>query len=138
MEPDRKIYVTHRDLDRLTALLDSNVDRRDPTARAALEDELGRAIAVESEDIPADVVTMHSRVRFEDLDTGEGLEMTLVYPGSADVEHGRISVLAPVGSALLGLTVGESIRWPLPGGKTRHLRVVAVAYQPEAAGDEDL
>lgn len=138
MESDRKIYVTHRDLDRLTALLDSTVGRRDPAARAALEDELGRAIAVESDEIPPDVVTMHSRVRFEDLDTGEDLEMTLVYPGSADVEQGRISVLAPVGSALLGLTVGQSIRWPLPSGKTRHLRVVGITYQPEAAGDDDV
>jgi regulator of nucleoside diphosphate kinase len=80
---------------------------------------------------------MNSRVQFEDLDTGERLEMTVVYPGSADVERGRISVLAPVGSALLGLAVGESIRWPLPGGKSRHLRVVGVTYQPEAAGRDE-
>jgi regulator of nucleoside diphosphate kinase len=60
-----------------------------------------------------------------------------VYPHDADVDQGKVSVLAPVGSALLGLSVGQSIRWPLPGGKTRHLGVVTVSYQPEAAGDLD-
>ncbi len=64
--------------------------------------------------------------------------MTLVYPKDADVDQGKVSVLAPVGSALLGLSVGQSIRWPLPGGTIRHLRVVSVTYQPEAAGDLDL
>jgi regulator of nucleoside diphosphate kinase len=137
MDATRKIYVTHRDMERLTEILESAAGRRDPAARAALEDELARATVVESAQIPADVVTMNSRVQFEDLDTGERLEMTVVYPGSADVERGRISVLAPVGSALLGLAVGESIRWPLPGGKSRHLRVVGVTYQPEAAGRDE-
>jgi regulator of nucleoside diphosphate kinase len=80
---------------------------------------------------------MNSRVRFEDLDSGEQLEVTLVYPRDADVDQSKVSVLAPVGSALLGLSVGQSISWPLPGGKSRHLRVVGVTYQPEAAGDMD-
>jgi hypothetical protein len=78
---------------------------------------------------------MNSRVRFEDLETREQLEVTLVYPRDADVDDRRTSVLAPVGGALLGLAVGESITWPLPGGKDRHLRVIGVTYQPEAAGD---
>ena len=91
----------------------------------------GHAVVVEPTKIPPDVVTMNSRVRFEDLDTG-------VYPKDADVNEGRVSVLAPVGSALLGLSVGQSIQWPLPGEKNRHLRVVSVTYQPEAAGDLDL
>jgi regulator of nucleoside diphosphate kinase len=104
----------------------------------ALEEELGHAVVVDSTTVPSDVVTMNSRVWFEDLDTGEQLEITLVYPSDADVDQGKVSVLAPVGSALLGLSVGQSIEWPLPGGKSRQLRVVSVNYQPEAAGDLDL
>ncbi len=138
MESKRTIFVTHRDHELLTRLLGSGNPSRDRAARAALEEELGRAVVVESAEIPPDVVTMNSRVRFEDVDSGERLEMTLVYPGNASVDQGRISVLAPVGSALLGLSVGQSIRWPLPGGRTRHLRVVGVTYQPEAAADEHL
>ena len=138
MGASRTIFVTHRDLERLTRLLESDPSRRDTGAREALEQELGRAVVVESAQVPADVVTMNSRVRFEDLDTGEQLEMTLVYPGNAEVDQSKISVLAPVGSALLGLSVGQSIRWPVPGGKNRNLRVVGVTYQPEAAGDDDL
>ena len=138
MSLDRSIYVTQRDLERLQRLLETHGSRRDAEACTALEDELGHAVVVEPTKITPDVVTMNSRVRFEDLDTGEQLEMTLVYPKDADVNEGRVSVLAPVGSALLGLSVGQSIQWPLPGEKNRHLRVVSVTYQPEAAGDLDL
>jgi regulator of nucleoside diphosphate kinase len=78
---------------------------------------------------------MNSRVRFVDEESNRESEVTLVFPGQADVESDRISVLAPVGSALLGLSVGDSIHWPLPNARTRQLRVIAVTYQPEAAGD---
>jgi regulator of nucleoside diphosphate kinase len=78
---------------------------------------------------------MNSRVRFVDEGSGVESEITLVFPGQADVESNRISVLAPVGSALLGLSVGDTIDWPLPTGRSRRLRVVAITYQPEAAGD---
>jgi regulator of nucleoside diphosphate kinase len=138
MGSGRTIFVTHRDLERLTRLFETHGSRRDAAARTALEEELDHAAVVESTQIPPDVVTMNSRVRFEDLDTHERLEMTLVYPKDADVDQGKVSVLAPVGSALLGLSVGQSIRWPLPGGTSRHLRVIGVSYQPEAAGDLDL
>src|SRR6185295_12316587 len=99
MESNRTIFVTHRDHELLTRLLESADPSRDRAARAALEEELGRAVVVESAEIPPDVVTMNSRVRFEDVDSGERLEMTLVYPGSASVDQGKISVLAAVGSA---------------------------------------
>jgi regulator of nucleoside diphosphate kinase len=138
MSLGRSIYVTQRDLERLQRLLETHGSRRDAEACTALEDELGHAVVVDPTKIPPDVVTMNSRVRFEDLDTGEQLEMTLVYPKDADVNEGRVSVLAPVGSALLGLSVGQSIQWPLPDDKKRRLRVVSVTYQPEAAGDLDL
>jgi regulator of nucleoside diphosphate kinase len=100
-----------------------------------LREEIERAEIVEPEDVPRDVVTMNSVVRFVDEESNRESEVTLVFPGQADVESDRISVLAPVGSALLGLAVGDSIHWPLPNARTRRLRVVAVTYQPEAAGD---
>ena len=138
MSSERKIFVTRQDFDRLTRLLEIYGSGREADAYAVLEEELGRAQVVEAAEIPPDVVTMNSRVRFQDTDTREELEVTLVYPKRADVEKGRISVLAPVGSALLGLSVGQAIEWPVPAGKLRHLRVVAVTYQPETAGDSEL
>jgi regulator of nucleoside diphosphate kinase len=136
MDHDRMIFVTDDDFERLTRLLEQRQgSARDGELRAALDEELGRARIVAATAIPPDVVTMNSDVRFEDVETGERFEARLVYPEQADVDRGQISVLAPVGSALLGLSVGQSIRWPLPRGGTRHLRVVAVTYQPEAAGD---
>jgi regulator of nucleoside diphosphate kinase len=131
---ERRIVVTDVDLERLerlTALL----RRRDGSACAALEEELSRADVVEPRDVSPDVVTMNSRARFVDADLGEEVEITLVYPHDADAAQGRVSVLAPVGAALLGLAVGQSIEWPLPLGGTRRMRVSAVVYQPEAAGD---
>jgi regulator of nucleoside diphosphate kinase len=136
MDDDRTIFVTHVDLERLTSLLERRQrSPRDAEPCAALEEELGRAEVVDPSAIPPDVVTMNSDVRFEDVETGERFEARLVYPEQADIDRDRVSVLAPVGSALLGLSVGQSIRWPLPKGGARHLRVVAVTYQPEAAGE---
>ena len=139
MDDDRVVFVTSTDLERLTRLLEQQKGSpRDAEMHAALEEELGRAQVVDSTAIPPDVVTMNSDVQFEDVETGERLDARLVYPPQADVDRGRVSVLAPVGSALLGLSVGQSIKWPLPRGGTRHLRVVAVTYQPEAAGSTSL
>ena len=128
------LIVSSRDLARLEALLDSPVLSRHPAA-LALMDELNRAEILPPEQIPADVVTMHSRVECEDFASGEDHVLTLVYPNEADVERGRVSVLAPVGSALLGLSVGQTIDWQAPGGRSLKLRVKSVRYQPEAAGD---
>jgi regulator of nucleoside diphosphate kinase len=77
---------------------------------------------------------MNSRVIFENETTGEQREVTLVYPQSTDIDAGKISVLVPIGTALLGLRTGESIDWNLPDGKKQRYRIVAVPYQPEAAG----
>ena len=128
------LIVSSRDLARLEALLDSPVLSRHPAA-IALMDELNRAEILPPEQIPADVVTMHSRVECEDVASGEDHVLTLVYPNEADFERGRVSVLAPVGSALLGLSVGQTIDWQAPGGRSLKLRVKSVRYQPEAAGD---
>lgn len=129
------IYVTEKDLERLEAVMTGMATN--PTA-ALLENELARARVVPSEEVPADVVTMNSRVRYVDVRSGEEREVTLVYPNAANFEMGRVSVLAPVGAALLGLAVGDEIDWPMPAGDERRLRVVAVPFQPEAAGRFDL
>ncbi len=128
------ITVSSRDLARLEAMLDSPALSRHPAA-IALGNELARATIVPPERIPEGVVTMNSRVECEDERNGEHHSLTLVYPQDADVERGRVSVLAPVGSALLGLSVGQSIDWQAPGGRELRLRVSAIHYQPEAAGD---
>jgi regulator of nucleoside diphosphate kinase len=96
--------------------------------------ELDRALIVAPEHIPTTVATMNSRVRFIIESTKKIFELTLSYPEEAG-KPGRISVLAPVGSALLGLAVGQQIKWPLPEGKTMQLRVLDVSYQPERSGE---
>ena len=128
------IIVSTRDMARLEALLDSPALSRHPAA-VALSQELERAQVLPPEEIPAGIVTMHSRVDCEDELHNEKHSLTLVYPHEADFDKGRVSVLAPVGSALLGLSVGQTIDWTAPGGRQLRLRVTAVHYQPEAAGD---
>ena len=128
----RRIYVTEQDMERLEDLLETS--KKSEYARS-LEAELVNAVVVPSEEMPPDVVTMNSCVCFEDLTTGNRETITLVYPGQANMASGRVSVLAPVGSALIGLSVGQTIEWPMPNGRQRRLRIVEVLYQPEAAGD---
>lgn len=135
MSTERTIYVTERDMTRLERLL-VVTDRAKNVVD--LEEELGRAVVVPSEKIPPSVVTMNSKVRFRDEVTGEESEVTLVYPHEANADEGKVSVLAPVGAALLGLSVGEAIEWEMPTGKTRKFRIIAVLYQPEAAGHFEL
>lgn len=124
------LYLTQDDLERLSQLLEANRGGR----FAQLEGELARAAVVPRARIPKDVVTMNSRVLFENETTGERREVTLVYPRDADIDAGKISILVPVGTALLGLRVGQSIEWELPNGARRRYRVVAVPYQPENEG----
>ena len=93
-----------------------------------------RAQVVGHDQVPAGVVTMNSRVCCRDEGTGKEYQLTLVYPQEAGKE-GAVSVLAPVGTALLGLTVGQHIDWPAPGGKLLKLTLLSVDYQPEAAGE---
>ncbi|HYO73834.1 MAG TPA: nucleoside diphosphate kinase regulator, partial [Archangium sp.] len=125
-----RIVVTSTDMERLRTLIDTTAgDKAD-----ALDAELLRAEVVEPAQVPPDVVTMNSRVVYRDEDTGETREVTLSYPQDASLEQGRVSVLAPVGAALLGLSVGQEIDWQLPGGKLKRLRILSVTYQPQAAG----
>lgn len=101
-----------------------------------LRAELERAIVVQDESIQNDTVTMRSRVRYAELETGNSREVEIVFPEEADPAQGRISVFAPVGAALIGLCIGHEIDWDFPGGNTRRLVVVGVT-QPTAGPAED-
>ena len=124
------LIISNTDHDRLLSL----VDLHDTPASERLAGELHRAVIVEPRAVPADIVTMNSLVVYEDCETFQRRKVELVYPKDADAARGRVSVLAPIGSALLGLRVGQTIEWEVPTGKKR-IRVLEVHYQPEACGD---
>jgi regulator of nucleoside diphosphate kinase len=130
----QQITVTWFDHDRLYRLVE-RIRREGSELSGAdtLEEELDRALIVEPKKVPATVVTMNSEFEVADLDTGQAMRLTLVFPGGAAPRTGRISVLAPLGLALLGAQVGQEIDWPMPGGK-RRLRVEHIIFQPEAEG----
>lgn len=132
---NRTIYITGPDMKRLRALLKS-LESSDE-GRKGLNAELDHARVVDSSEIPHDVVTMNSRVTLRDMDDDEVMTCTLVFPGKANADEGLISILAPVGTAVLGQRVGDVIEWPMGSGVIR-LRVEEIHYQPEAAGDYHL
>ena len=127
--PDITLSTT--DFDRLDNLLASL--SQDTVGYDTLSQELQRAIIVSPEQLPEDVVSMNSTVRFS-LANGKSSTLTLVYPKDVDQSGDKISILAPVGSALLGLKAGDSINWPLPAGEMSVITVDEVIYQPERAG----
>lgn len=125
------IIVSSHDMDRLEAMLESPATSQTPGALALVQ-ELNRATVVAPDQVPAGTVMMHSRVECEDELQNEKHVLTLVYPREADVEQGKVSILAPVGTALLGLSVGQTMDWDAPGGRKLRLRVTAVHHQPNA------
>ena len=135
----RKIYITEFDKMRLEELIDVAAEFGDH-ARKDLEflaGELDRVEIVPSKDIPADVVTMNSKIVLRDLDTAETMTYVLVFPRNANISAGTISILAPVGTAILGYAKGDTVEWSVPSG-LRRLRIEEIVYQPEAAGDYHL
>jgi len=133
------IHITKFDMDRLNELIDGL--RLSPKANQAnldlLENELYRGVLVDPQDIPHDVITMNSKVSITDTDSGEKMTYTLVFPSAANIAENKLSVLAPLGMALLGYRKGDAIEWPVPSG-VRKLKVDEIIYQPEAAGDYHL
>ncbi|WP_312318284.1 nucleoside diphosphate kinase regulator [Stenotrophomonas sp.] len=119
------ITVSSHDMDRLDAMLEAPAIAQSP-AGLALAQELNRATVVAPEQMPQGIVMMHSRVECEDELHGDKHVLTLVYPREANVDEGKVSILAPVGTALLGLAVGQSMDWDAPGGRKLRLRVTAV------------
>lgn len=137
--PKGKIQVTSYDMNRLFAMTEQLRKRGgpEPVGLDHLEEELARCAEVSQETVPADVVTMNSRVTLKDLTSGKEITCTLVFPDDADSTQGRVSILAPLGMAILGYRVGDKISWQMPSG-VHELQIEAVHYQPEAAGDFQL
>lgn len=128
------IIINELDAERLDKLLEQPA-YADSAIAAALNDELDRADILAPEDIPANVVTMNSRIRFIDLSNEKESIRTLVYPASLKDSAEQLSVMAPMGAALLGLSVGTEISWEMPNGDSARIKVLEIIYQPEAAGE---
>ncbi len=128
------ITISSLDAARLEKMLGALDANRFPDSED-LRAELDRADIVKPEEVPPDVVTMNSTVIFRIASSGKEFSLTLVYPGDIDGNAGKISILAPVGGALLGLREGDEISWPGPGGGLLDVRVLKVVYQPERSGD---
>ncbi len=140
MAGETTIYITELDRQRLEKLIEIASQRDDALNREylrKLEHELDTAETVAPAKVPADVITMRSKVRLRDLNSGEEMIYTLVFPTEADSGNGKISVLAPIGTAMLGYRVGNVIEWQVPSG-LRRIKVEEILYQPEAAGDYKL
>ena len=133
MNREKNIVVTEADYERLRLLIQLfRKSPRDMEHLAALEEELDRATIVKAGEVAGDVVTMNSRVRVKDLNDGREFTYQVVFPGHADVAKNRISVLAPIGTGLLGYAAGTTLEWRVPSG-IRRFRILAVESQPGAA-----
>ena len=134
----RRIFITDDDMARLRNLVRRGKmgSRRDRDHLEELHRELDRAEVVETGEVLSDVVTMHSKLRVRDLDSDKSMVYTIVFPVDANIEKKRISVLAPIGTALIGYRAGDIVEWATPGG-TRRLQIEEVLFQPEAVGDAD-
>jgi regulator of nucleoside diphosphate kinase len=132
----KSIYVTSQDKRRLEDLLAEAAfsDPRQQGDLKSLAEELRRAVVVEPNEVPADVITMNSRADLIDLETRETVTFTLVFPRDANLEEEKISVLAPIGAGMLGYREGNEFEWKVPDG-VRRMKVDKIHYQPEAAGD---
>jgi regulator of nucleoside diphosphate kinase len=123
------------DSDRLLLRQADYARLRELAGGPVLTDELDRAIVVPDDRIPPDVITMDTEIAYRDDISGERREVKLVYPGEADATAGKISILAPVGMALIGLAVGQSIDWNFPDGKTHRLRVLQVRRSQDSKAE---
>lgn len=129
-----EIIISTLDAERLDSLIDS-LPSNSLAGVAELEAELDRANVVAPAEIPPTIVTMNSTVKFVVESSKEEFMLTLVYPKDIDASGKKISILAPVGSALLGLSQGDEIEWPKPGGGLLKVKIEEVIYQPERAGE---
>lgn len=133
----KNIYITDTDMKRLRELIlvARQFKKEEEKYLQELETELNRGEVVKSQDIPANVITMNSEVHLRDLNTKEEITYQLVFPDHADAGQGKISILAPIGTALLGYRVGDIIEWKVPAGIVK-LKVEKILYQPEANGKD--
>ncbi|MCC6259319.1 MAG: nucleoside diphosphate kinase regulator [Anaerolineales bacterium] len=135
---NKPIYLTEFDRERLQKLIveAQSTDYRKSEYLEKLRTEIARATIVSSQDIPGDVITMNSIVRLKDTDTKEEETYTLVFPEDSDLQQGKLSILAPIGTAMLGYKVGDIFEWKVPAG-VRSLQIIEIIYQPESSGDFD-
>ncbi len=131
MSENNSIYISSLDMNRITVLLDKM-----PNIAAELvelEAELDRATVLEPEEMPSNVVTMNSTVEFKFAGEERTMTKTLVYPSELKSSD-DISIFAPVGSALIGLSVGQKLDWPMPNKQVKTIEIVDITYQPERCG----
>ena len=127
------IIISEQDLHRLETMLDNQMKLSE--TMMSLEDELAPAKVMKPEEIPSNIVTMHARVLLTIAPSTESVEITLVYPHEFKGEKGQLNVVAPVGTAILGLAEGQTIEWPQPDGHMMKVKIEKVLYQPEREGD---
>jgi regulator of nucleoside diphosphate kinase len=134
MNNETEIIVTASDFAELSSVITSagKVSLRAKWELRLLENELRRARIVTPEEVPSDVITINTRAELLDLETGERMEFTRVLPADANINDGKISVLAPLGTAMLGYRVGDEFAWHVPHG-LRRLKVIKLHFQPEAS-----
>jgi len=133
---EKVIYITDSDVKRLKGLIKTarEFHTEDEIYLKELEKELDRSKVVDSKKIPKDIITMNTKVFIKDLDSNEEEVYWLVFPTNADPNQNKISILTPIGTALLGYKTGDTIKWEVPGG-IRKLEIKKLLYQPEAAGN---
>lgn len=133
---NKQIFITDYDMKRFK-WLSANAHKFDDMYKKHihdLEEELNKAVIVEPKDIPSNVITMNSKFRIKDLETNEDTVYTLVFPFDADLEKNKLSILAPIGVAVIGYTLGDIIEWDVPAGK-RRIKIEEIIYQPEREGN---
>jgi regulator of nucleoside diphosphate kinase len=136
---EQAIILTDYDAKRLEVLVcgRKRATSRDRGNLLELEYELSRAARVGTRHVPPNIVTMNTRVHLKDMDSKQDMIVTLVYPEDVRPAEGRLSVLSPIGTAILGYSEGDTIEWPAPGGVKR-IKIHKILYQPEASGDYHL
>lgn len=137
MKTRPEITISSLDSQRLEDLIDS-LPKGSVAGVNELEEELVRATVVAPREVPDNIVTMNSTVKFFVESTNKEFELTLVYPKDMDSSGKTISILAPVGSALLGLSIGDEIEWPKPGGGNLKIKIIQITFQPERSGEYQL
>lgn len=140
MVKEETIWLTKTDLERLGNLVElvrNEGERQLYQYIKKLEEKLEDAEVARSEDIPSSVITMRSKVRLKDLDTGEETVYSLVFPGEAQFDEGKLSILSPLATAILGYRLGDTVEFQAPS-RLRRLKVLEILYQPESAGDLNL
>jgi regulator of nucleoside diphosphate kinase len=132
---NKNIYITEQDINRLRELIKvarEYGDGKDEACFKELEKELNRGKIVKSKDVPGNIITMNSKILLKDLDDHEEMTYNLVFPDKADPNQNRVSILAPIGIALLGYGVGDIVELKVPAG-LRRLEVKKILYQPESS-----